>query len=412
MASFQGRTEFDNEKMDNKIRTICEDLKHLEVYLEKKKLPSKTRRPITQAIWCFEDLLQYLRLDEVSDLDGTVRDDALEDTPEADSEDQSILDESEVAVLNPRQKEMASSDLFGGMNPSEISKSRFNRKSSSLKKYQTESSKSKDTNALKSVAAYQLIDQYQHRDGQEQQEPQQPRNKTPAKKVKAYESVSEPVCQHHYRQQHNDQQEQQEQQLPRNKTPAKKVKPHESVSEQVGQPRTQCQHYYKQEQKEPQLPRNKTPAKKVKAYESVSEPVCQHHYWQQHNDQQEQQEQQLLRNKTPAKKIKAHESVSEPVGQPHYQPEQQEQQFPRSKTPAKNVEADEEKSAKKEDENMATRDLLRDAISKNMKFFLEGNTLKVRSQDSAEQLTKKKSSKPTPTVRFKTNYNDERVSRK
>ena len=191
-----------------------------------------------------------------------------------------------------------------------------------------------------------------------------------------------------------------------------KVKPHESVSEQVGQPRNQCQHYYKQEQKEPQLPRNKTPAKKVKAYESVSEPVCQHHYWQQHNDQQEQQEQQLLRNKTPAKKIKAHESVSEPVGQPHYQPEQQEQQFPRSKTPAKNVEADEEKSGKKEDENMATRDLLRDAISKNMKFFLEGNTLKVRSQDSAEQLTKKKSSKPTPTVRFKTNYNDERVSRK
>ena len=407
---------------------------------------------LTQAIWCFEDLSQYLRLDELSDLDGTVRDNALEDTLEGDSEDQSILDESEVAVPNSRQKEMASSDHFERMNPSEIAQLRFNKKSSSFKKSQTESSKVKDVHAPEYVTADQLHDQYQHPCGKEQQEPHQSRNKTPAKKVKAYESVSEPVGQHHYRhqhhdrqeqqeqqlprnktpakkvkthesvseqvdqphyrQQHHDQQEQQEQQLPRNKTPAKKVKPHESVSEQVGQLCNQCQHHYRQEQQEPHQPRNKTPTKKVKAHESVSEQVDQLHNRQQHHDQQEQQEQQLPRNKTPAKKVKAHESVSEQVDQRHYQPEKQEQQFPRNKTPAKKVEDDKDKSAKKEEENMATRDLLRDAISKNMKFFLEGNTLKVRSQDSAEKLTTKDSSKPTPTVRFKTNHNDERVSRK
>ena len=370
MASFQGRTELENERMDNRIKTICEDLKQL----EKKKFPSKTRRTITQAIWCFEDLSQYLCLDKVSDLDGTVQDDALEDTLEGDLEDQLILDESEVAVRNPRQTEMASSDLFERKNPSELSKLRFNEKSSSFKKSQTESSKSKDVHAPESVGADQLHDQYQHRYRQEQQEPHQPRNKTQAKKVKAYESVSEPVSQHHYRHKHHDQQEQQ---LPRNKTTAKKVKPYESVSEQVGQLCNQYQHHYRQEQQEPHQPRNKTTAKEVKAYESIPEQV----------------------------------------DQLHNQPEQQEQQFPRNKTPAKKVEdklveADKDKSAKKEDENMATRDLLRDAISKNMKFFLEGNKLKVRSQDSTEKLTKKDSSKPTPTVRFRTNHNDERVSRK
>ena len=405
MASFQGRTELENERMDNRIKTICEDLKQL----EKKKFPSKTRRTITQAIWCFEDLSQYLCLDKVSDLDGTVQDDALEDTLEGDLEDQLILDESEVAVRNPRQTEMASSDLFERKNPSELSKLRFNEKSSSFKKSQTESSKSKDVHAPESVGADQLHDQYQHRYGQEQQEPHQPRNKTQAKKVKAYESVSEPVSQHHYRHKHHDQQEQQ---LPRNKTTAKKVKPYESVSEQVGQLRNQYQHHYRQEQQEPHQPRNKTPTKKVKAHESVSEQVDKLHNRQQHHDQQEQQEQQLPRNKTPAKKVKAHESVSEQVDQRHYQPEKQEQQFPRNKTPAKKVEDDKDKSVKKEEENMATRDLLRDAISKNMKFFLEGNTLKVRSQDSTEKLTKKDSSKHTPTVRFRTNHNDERVSRK
>ena len=416
-SSFQERNEFDNERMDHRIKTICEDLKQLDVYMEKKKLPSKTRRPITQAIWCFEDLSQYLRLDELSDLDGTVRDNALEDTLEGDSEDQSILDESEVAVPNSRQKEMASSDHFERMNPSEIAKLRFNKKSSSFKKSQTESSKVKDVHAPEYVTADQLHDQYQHPCGKEQQEPHQSRNKTPAKKVKAYESVSEPVGQHHYRHQHHDRQEQQEQQLPRNKTPAKKVKTHESVSEQVDQPHYRQQHHDQQEQQEQQLPRNKTPAKKVKPHESVSEQVgqlcnqCQHHY------RQEQQEPHQPRNKTTAKEVKAYESVPEQVDQLHNQPEQQEQQFPRNKTPAKKnedklVEADKDKSAKKEEENMATRDLLRDAISKNMKFFLEGNTLKVRSQDSAEKLTTKDSSKPTPTVRFKTNHNDERVSRK
>ena len=179
---------------------------------------------LTQAIWCFEDLSQYLRLDELSDLDGTVRDNALEDTLEGDSEDQSILDESEVAVPNSRQKEMASSDHFERMNPSEIAQLRFNKKSSSFKKSQTESSKVKDVHAPEYVAADQLHDQYQHHCGKEQQEPHQPRNKTPAKKVKAYESVSEPVGQHHYRHQHHDQQEQQEQQLPKIRLQPRKLR--------------------------------------------------------------------------------------------------------------------------------------------------------------------------------------------
>ena len=38
-SSFQERNEFDNERMDNRIKTICEDLKQLDVYMEKKKLP-------------------------------------------------------------------------------------------------------------------------------------------------------------------------------------------------------------------------------------------------------------------------------------------------------------------------------------------------------------------------------------
>ena len=96
MTSFQGNIKLDNDSMVNKIKTICKDLEVLDDYLKKNNLPPRTRRPITQAIWCFDELSQYLGFEEVESLDETV-DSKLVAEPNV----QSVNDLDESAVLNP-----------------------------------------------------------------------------------------------------------------------------------------------------------------------------------------------------------------------------------------------------------------------------------------------------------------------
>ena len=122
MASFQGNMRLDNESMANKINTICKDLKLLDEFLEQNNLHVITRRPITQAIWCFEELSQHLGIEEVS-LDKTL------DNTLADSKNQSInglLDESVEISLASRQKKKivydSSEQLFVKINPHEVYK--------------------------------------------------------------------------------------------------------------------------------------------------------------------------------------------------------------------------------------------------------------------------------------------------
>ena len=122
MASFQGNMRLDNESMANKINTICKDLKLLDEFLEQNNLHVITRRPITQAIWCFEELSQHLGIEEVS-LDKTL------DNTLTDSNNQSIkslLDESvDMSLASRQQKNIAynsTEQLFVKIDPSEVYK--------------------------------------------------------------------------------------------------------------------------------------------------------------------------------------------------------------------------------------------------------------------------------------------------
>jgi hypothetical protein len=169
MASFEGSLEMDDESMLNKIRTNCKDLKMLDVYLEKREVSSKARRIITQAIWCFEEITQHLKLNQVA--------------ASNDTNDASTLDESVVANPDPRQKNMesqnSSSDLFVLVSASELNKLRMNQTERSYSS--TEDSKDSATKVER--VRYRSVKKNDHQ--QEQKEPLLPRNKTPIKKVEA-----------------------------------------------------------------------------------------------------------------------------------------------------------------------------------------------------------------------------------
>ena len=118
MALFEGKFKLDHEHMVNKINIICKDLKLLDEFLEQNNLHVKNRRPITQAIWCFEELSQHLGIEEVS-LDNTL----------TDSNNQSIkslLDESvDMSLASRQQKNIAynsTEQLFVKINPHEVYK--------------------------------------------------------------------------------------------------------------------------------------------------------------------------------------------------------------------------------------------------------------------------------------------------
>ena len=97
MASFQGNIKLDSDSMVNKIKTICKDLELLDDYLKKNNLPPRTRRPLTQAIWCFDELSEHLGFEEeVESLCETV-DSKLVAEPNV----QSVNDLDESAVSNP-----------------------------------------------------------------------------------------------------------------------------------------------------------------------------------------------------------------------------------------------------------------------------------------------------------------------
>ncbi len=140
MASVFGYINMDTDTMVNKVKIVCNDLKLLDDFLEKNNLPMRTRRPITRAIWCFEDLLQHLGLEEVASADET-----LESSLKADPND---LNESALTSPDLRLKKKEAYIPFNDL--SEVSKMRLKalksnqgecRKPSCHKNIETEGSK-------------------------------------------------------------------------------------------------------------------------------------------------------------------------------------------------------------------------------------------------------------------------------